>query len=37
MERHVPSDFCKQMALTQLWRFWVAPTLGGAIAGVTYS
>jgi hypothetical protein len=37
MEMHGPSDFCKQMALTQLRKFWVAPILGGAVAGVTDS
>jgi aquaporin Z len=23
-------------ALTQLWMFWVAPMLGGAVAGIVY-
>lgn len=31
-----PALFVGDWALTQLWLFWVAPLLGGALAGITY-
>ncbi len=31
-----PALFVGGWALSQLWLFWVAPVLGGALAGVTY-
>jgi aquaporin Z len=31
-----PAVFVGGWALAQLWLFWVAPILGGAIAGVVY-
>jgi aquaporin Z len=32
-----PAIFAGGWALAQLWLFWVAPIIGGAIAGVAYS
>jgi aquaporin Z len=31
-----PAVFVQGWALTQLWLFWVAPIVGGVLAGVTY-
>jgi len=31
-----PALFVGDWALSQLWLFWVAPLLGGALAGITY-
>ena len=31
-----PALFAGGWALSQLWLFWVAPILGGALAGVVY-
>ena len=31
-----PAFFAGSWALSQLWLFWLAPLLGGAIAGVIY-
>jgi len=31
-----PALFVGGAALSQLWLFWVAPLLGGAIAGAAY-
>jgi aquaporin Z len=31
-----PALFAGADALSQLWVFWLAPLLGGLIAGVTY-
>jgi aquaporin Z len=31
-----PALFVGGWALGQLWLFWVAPILGGALAGVAY-
>jgi len=32
-----PAIFAGGWALQQLWLFWVAPILGGIIAGVVYN
>ena len=32
-----PAIFAGGLALSQLWLFWVAPIIGAALAGVTYS
>jgi len=31
-----PAIFCGGWALEQLWMFWVAPLLGGALGGAIY-
>jgi aquaporin Z len=31
-----PALFVGGWALQQLWLFWIAPLLGGALGGVTY-
>ena len=32
-----PAIFVGGWALAQLWLFWVAPIVGGALAGIAYS
>jgi len=31
-----PAFFAESWALAQLWLFWLAPIVGGALAGLTY-